>query len=358
MKILIDIGHPGDVHTFRNFYKKMSLLGHEFLVIAREREFIESLLRTYNIEAVSRGKGKNSIVGKLTYMLYADMYILRNALQFKPELSISFSSPYAAQVATLLHIPHIALNDTEHTDRAHKRFTYPFSDVIMTPASYQHDLGIKQVRLNCVIEYFYLHPKFYTPDPLIFEFLGISADTPYAILRFVSWQAFHDVNQKGLNIEEKRKIIEILSRKYRVFISSENQLEEEFSQYRIKIPPERMHDALAFSSLFVGESGTMASESALMGVPVVYVNSLPLMCYLKLEQEYGILKHFKTGEGVLEYVASLLETRDLKVNTKIKRDLMTKDFINPTEFLVWFVENYPDSMQIMKDNPDYQNNFR
>jgi len=27
-------------------------------------------------------------------------------------------------------------------------------------------------------------------------------------------------------------------------------------------------------------------------------------------------------------------------------------------FLVWFIENYPESNKIMKENPDYQYNFR
>ena len=82
------------------------------------------------------------------------------------------------------------------------------------------------------------------------------------------------------------------------------------------------------------------------------------MCYLKLEQEYGILAHFKSGDGVLEHVKSLLNVPNLKAEIEIKRNLMIKDFINPTEFMVWFIETYPDSLRIMQENPDYQYNFR
>ena len=32
--------------------------------------------------------------------------------------------------------------------------------------------------------------------------------------------------------------------------------------------------------------------------------------------------------------------------------------IDITAFLVWFVENYPVSAKIMKENPDYQNRFK
>ena len=34
------------------------------------------------------------------------------------------------------------------------------------------------------------------------------------------------------------------------------------------------------------------------------------------------------------------------------------DKIDVTAFLVWFVENYPESFRIMKENPDYQLNFK
>lgn len=358
MKILVDIGHPGHVHYFRNLWKSLTDKGHEFLFIARDREVIIQLLEKYNIKYLNRGKGSDTKIGKLLYMLYADAFLLKASIKFKPDLLLSFGSPYAAQVARLMNKPHLALNDTEHTDKTHKLFTYPFSDVILTPATYQNDLGKKHIRLDCTIEYFYLHPKYYIPDSSIYELLNITPETKYAIVRFVSWNAFHDVNQHGLSLTQKRKIINLLSKKYKVFISAERELEQEFAEFQIKIPPHRMHDALAFASLFVGESGTMASESALLGTPVVYINSLPLMCYLKLEQDHGILKYFSSGDGVYEYLEQIIQNKDLKAQATQNRDLMVQNFINPTDFLGWFIENYPNSKKIMQENSDYQYNFK
>jgi len=358
MKIIIDIGHPGHVHYFRNLYATLSQKGHEFLFISRKREVIEKLMQFYEIQYISRGKGKNSKWGKLAYMIYADFFILKASLKFNPDLFLSFSSPYAAQTAFIMGVPHIALNDTEHTDKIHKRFTYPFTKAIITPMSYQNNLGVKQIRLNCVIETLYLHPNQFNPNPSIYELLGLPNKGKYAIIRFVSWNAFHDTNQQGLSIQLKRQIIKLLEIHYKVFISSETKIEPEFEEYQIKIPPERMHDALAFASVFVGESGTMASECEQLGVPTIYVNSLPLMCYLNLAQEHGILKHFKNDEGVLKHLEILIKTAKLKDNVREKRDSMIKDFINPTKFLAWFIENYPDSFETMRINPEYQYHFR
>ncbi len=82
------------------------------------------------------------------------------------------------------------------------------------------------------------------------------------------------------------------------------------------------------------------------------------MCYLKLEQDNGILKHFPSSNGVLDYVKQLVEIKNLKKDAQLKSDIMKKDFIDPTAFLVWFIENYPKSESIMKEDPNYQYRFQ
>ena len=99
MKILIDIGHPAHVHYFRNLIKIMEAKGHTFFVSARNRSIVHYLLKKYNIPFWDRGKGRNNILGKLLYMFEADIKLFQKSLQFKPDIFISFASPYAAQVA-------------------------------------------------------------------------------------------------------------------------------------------------------------------------------------------------------------------------------------------------------------------
>lgn len=358
MKILIDIGHPKDVHDFKNFIKIMSHKGHKIKIIARNRDVVFSLLDSYGIAYTKRGTGRDSRFGKLLYMIIADIKIFFVALRFKPSVFLSFSSPYAAQVAFIMRKPHIAINDTEHTDATHSIFTYPFSQNIITPQTYQNSLGFKQVRINSIIEGFYLHKNYYNPNQQNLNELGLYENKNYVIIRFVSWNAHHDYGQSGLSLELKRELIKLLSLKYKVFISSEGRLDKEFEPYRINISPNKMHDVLNYASLFIGESATMAAECAYLGTPAVYINSLPLMCYLKLEQENGILKHFSSSEGVLEYVEALIEDENLKSNTIERSNQMKQSFIDPTAFLVWFIENYPSSTKIMKENPVYQYNFK
>lgn len=358
MKILIDIGHPGHVHYFKNLIKDLEKKGHEFLIIARDRDVIIRLLEKLKLPYINRGKGSNSIVGKLFYMLKADLQIIRASMKFKPDLFLSFSTPYAAQVSSLLGKPHIALTDTEHEDNVLSKFTYPFTEVILTPESYLNDLGAKHIRFNNVVEGLYLHKDYFQPDHNIKEVLGLKEQDEYAIIRFVSWNAHHDVGHKGLDSKTKTELIKILQSRFKIFISSEGDLPKEFLPYKIKISPEKMHDVLAGASLFIGESATMASESALLGTKAVYINSLPLMGYLKLEQNLGLLKHFNSSDGVVEYIGDLVNQKNLKIDAKNKSDEMQKDFINPTRFLEWFIENYPSSMATMIKDSDYQLEFK
>jgi len=54
----------------------------------------------------------------------------------------------------------------------------------------------------------------------------------------------------------------------------------------------------------------------------------------------------------------LLSNSDLKKEWLIKRKVLFDSKVNVSEFLVWFIENYPESAKIMKENPDYQYKFK
>ena len=41
-----------------------------------------------------------------------------------------------------------------------------------------------------------------------------------------------------------------------------------------------------------------------------------------------------------------------------RREKLLSDMIDVTSFMTWFVENYPESIRILKENPDYQFRFK
>ncbi len=356
MKIFIDIGHPAHVHYYRNMVKIMQSRKHEFLITARNRPNIFELLRNENLAFYGRGKGAKSLAGKLLYLLYADIYLLIKALVFKPDMFISFTSPYAAHVSKILRKPHISFDDTEHARLGQLSYR-PYTEAIITPSCYTKNIGNKQIRFNGYMELCYLHPKRFKPDSNIFNLLGINADDKYILFRFVSWNASHDIGQNGLDFKAKLLLIETLSEVAKIFISSEGELPENLKPYQLKTTPEKIHDVMAFAALFIGEGATMASECAMLGTPAIYVNSLTAGT-IEDQQRLGLLFSFRNAEGVLEKSMELLNQPKLRTEFQTRRLKMLEDKIDVTAFMVWLIENYPESIKTMKTNPDYQNIFK
>jgi predicted glycosyltransferase len=227
---------------------------------------------------------------------------------------------------------------------------------------YAHpSLGKKEIKYAGYHELAYLHPKHFAPDESVLDLLGVNNNEKYIILRFVAWKATHDYGHKGITYLNKLKAIHEFGRYAKVFISSESELPDDLVKYRIKIPPDKMHDALAFSCLLFGESSTMAEEGAMLGVPSIYLNEKGTHYTNHLERAYDLIYNFAENESdqneAIEKGIELLKS-NVKDEWQKRRDRMLADKIDVTAFLVWFVENYPDSEQIMRNNPDYQWRFK
>jgi predicted glycosyltransferase len=356
MKIFIDIGHPAHVHYFRNFINTMQSNGHVFLISARNRSIIHYLLKTYNIAYFNRGRGRNSLLGKILYMLVADYRILKRIRKFNPDLLMSFASPYAAHTAWMLRKPHIAFTDTDEAKLGIFSFL-PFCKIVLTPKSFKKDFDKKHFRFNSFMELGYLAPKYFTPNSDILELMGVKKDEKYIIIRFVSWKAIHDFNECGFSVEDKIALVNELKKHAKVFISSEEELDGELNKYKLNVPPERMHDALAFAALQIGEGATTASECVMLGVPAIYVNSLNAGT-LEEQSAYNLLYNYRNTEGVLDKALEILNDNKYEEIHKSSRLKLISEKIDLTAFMIWFVENYPDSIHAFQEDSDsIQSNF-
>jgi len=355
-KILIDVGHPAQVHQFKYLYRDLKDNGYEVLFVAKDKEVSEYLLKAFDIEYLIIDKTKKGIFSKIINLpkVYLKMYKIIK--EFNPDVILSRFSFQSSHLAFFLGIPHVGFTDTEHVNLSDK-LTVPFVDVKITANSYLKNLGNNHFRYNGNIELFYLHPNRFKPDIKIKKELGLNIDERYAIVRFVSWDAHHDIGKKGMSDKIKYELVEKLSQHVKVFITSENELPSEFEKYRINIKPDRMHHALAFAYIYVGEGGTMASEAACLGTPSVYVNELN-MGYLDEEVEYGLLYSFRNLDGVIEKVMEIVANHDVenKYKYKLKKYLSSK--IDVSSFVYWFIENYPQSINILTENPEYQLKFK
>lgn len=357
MNILIDIGHPAHVHMFRRFAVEMRSRGHRVLFTCRDKEFEVRLLGAFGFDFVNFGRKSTSTFGKMLDLLRFDWKEWRVAQRFKPDVFVSHGSITASHVAWLTSRPHIAFEDTFNLEQI--RLYEPFTSVILT-SQYDHPLhSPKVLRYAGYNELLYLHPNRFKPDAAVLAELGLREGEKFAIMRFVSWNATHDRGHCGLSMENKRLAIAEFSKYAKVFISSEKPLPDEFEPYRFPVPPERMHDAMAFASLVFGESATMVSEGVMLGVPGVYTDSTGRLYTDELEHKYGLCFNFSENpDGQRSAIDKGVELLRRGERTLPNYPQMLDEHIDPTAFLCWFIENYPDSERTMRANPDYQFRFK
>ncbi|MEI6946257.1 DUF354 domain-containing protein [Paraflavisolibacter sp. H34] len=343
MKILIDINHPAHVHYFRNFSRIMKEKGHDTLFVSRNKEMEHKLLGLYGIPYIGRGKGKTGKLGKFLYMMYADLKLMEISRKFKPDVFLNFLHPYPSQVARMLGKVSLVFSDTEHA-RLHHQLTVPFATKVFTPSCYRIDLGQKQVRFNGFMELAYLHPNYFTPDRGILELLGVQEGEKYVIVRFVSWAAAHDFGHTGMSLENKKRVVRLLSKYARVFITSEGELPEELEQYRIRIPFDKMHDAIYYSSLLFGESATMASEAAVLGTPSIFIDNDGRGYTDEEQKKYGIVFNFTERpddqEKAIEKALEIMQDSAGKDRYRAIRQRLLNECIDTTQFMVSEVLKY------------------
>jgi len=64
------------------------------------------------------------------------------------------------------------------------------------------------------------------------------------------------------------------------------------------------------------------------------------------------------SELMFKKMDELLSLPDLKAEWQRRRQKMLSENIDYSKFLTWFIENYPDSRDIIRNNPDYQWQFK
>ena len=351
MKIMVGVGHPKHVHFWKNIVNNLEKNGHEVEIVARKKDITLYLLDVYGFKYEIIGKNYKGLMKKAYGMLETDLKLLRVAKKFKPDIFLG-GAPYLAHISKLVGKPHIDFSDTEHADLT-LWLSFPFSTVICTPSCFKKKINTKKhITYNGYKELAYLHPNYFKQDPSILDDLGLSKDDKFIVFRFVSWSASHDIGQHGF--VNRQEMVEKFKDYGSIFITSEQKLGKVLEEYRISVPPERMHDLLYYATMYIGEGAAMASESAVLGTPAIYVNTLRLGYLDEQEKRYGLVYNFsnpKTAQkDALAKAVELLEDGNLKNKWQRKRKKLLSEKVDVTKFVTDFIENYPESFKEWKAN--------
>jgi predicted glycosyltransferase len=219
----------------------------------------------------------------------------------------------------------------------------------------------KRVTYSGYHELAYLHPENFNADLKIIEKYELKPKS-YFIVRLVKLTASHDTGKEGLKKELLNRIISKLSTVGKVYITSEQELDESLQPYRLQVNPLDIHHILAFAKLYIGDSQTMAAEAGVLGTPFIRYNDfVGKIGYLnELERKYVLGYGFKTNESneMIKELERMITNQDLEAEWLIKKNKMLNENINLAEFMNWLFEKYPESIKILKESPNYEERFK
>jgi len=334
VRIVVDIGHPAQVHFFKNFIRIMESRGHQVFITASEKDVTRALLDAYDFRFINLGHPGSSLLRKIVNVPINDLRMYQMVRKLDPDIFVGMASVRAAHVAWLMRKPSVIFDDDE--------YTYPFyrwfASSICVFSGFKLE-GKKVKKIPAYKELAYLHPNWFLPP-------GNSlTEDPITLLRFVSWGAFHDVGQCGFALDFKRKLVSELEKHSQVFISSEALMPADLEKYRIAIRPEEMHRFLSNIKLLVSDSQTMTTEAAVLGIPAIRCNSFvginDMGNFVELEKKYGLIFNYRDPDTALSKAVELLKEQNTYDTWQKKRAILLQDKIDITSYMVEYIENYP-----------------
>ena len=105
----------------------------------------------------------------------------------------------------------------------------------------------------------------------------------------------------------------------------------------------QVHHLMARASLLVGESATMASECAVMGVPGVFISKTSRGYIDDQQARYGLVKHYthEQQDAAVAAIEAMLEDPNLEMRASQARKTMLAERIDVTAWMIDFFEKRP-----------------
>jgi hypothetical protein len=373
MNVLIEIVHPAHFYYYRDTIANLKRDGHKVIVAIVTKDVLEDVVRQSGVEYVNicpKPHKKYGKIGVAYDMVMRDLRMLWLAVRHRVDI-ITGSTIETAHIGWLLRKPNINIGeDDAAVVMKYIKQIKPFVGIRLTPDCTDNGpIEPKSIHFPGYYKTAYLRPGYFTADAAVSARYGVDVTKPYFLIRFSALNAHHDKGIKGISNEIAERLVKILEPFGTIYITSERPLEPQFEKYRIKINPLDMHHVMAYASLYIGDSQTMAAEAGVLGVPFVRFNDfVGRIGYLReledvYELGYGIHasvlpadSDIRRNDGTLQpsgveelykRVEQLVSmpSAERKALFQSRRQSMLSDKVDCAKFLTWFIENYPQSAE-------------
>jgi len=345
MRVLVDILHPAHVHVFGALARELNSRGHEIRFTLREKECARDLLdqRGLYYQTLSRQRQGYGLAGEF---LERSARMWRVISEFRPHFLAGIMGPSITTVGRMRRLlardrARIAVFYDTEIARLTNSVVYPLADYVCTPDCYQLPVNGNHITYPGYHELAYLHPHRFTPDPEVVRRAGIDPNSRYFMVRFVSYKATHDLGTVGLRDEQKVRLVTGLAKHGHVYVSSEGALPPELEQHRLHITVSDIHHVIAHARLLAGESATMASEAAVLGVPAVYISPYGRGYTDDEEARYGLVRNFTGPRFYEDWVSATIALacdEDSPARARAARARLLEQKVDVTAWIAEFFE--------------------
>ena len=367
MRFLFYFIHPAKCHAFRITINELLNRGHRVDVAIISKDIVEDLVKSEGWDYHNLFPEGRRIPNLHTYLnaavnSFRTLYRLLKYTRGK-KYDLIITDDLVTLTARLKRTPVIFFTDDDLKAVPESVVLIATANYVLCPSvSYMGFFKYKKIGYPGLKSLAHLHPNSFTPDVAKLSPELQSLAKKYFLIRCVSATSTHDVGKRGLVDDLLVSIVNLLSEHGKVIINSQRDLPEALQKYVYPIDKMNMSHYIYYSRLFISDSTTMCAEAAVLGTPAVEIDDwyADFEQYKILSDKYGLLKGFFPGNDreIIGYLNELLNNQNLDSEFQMKRENFLKDHIDLSKFMIWLFENYPDSVKVVKENPDCFEDFK
>ena len=324
MRVLFFIVHPAKYHLFKNTFKLLQSDGCEFEVVISNKDILSKLLTTANIPFTDIFPRGRKIPG-LPFYLSAGINLIRtlwrlNRFTTGKKYDAFVTDDVLTILGRLKGVPAIAFTDNDITTIPKVKSIFRFADKIIAPHSTNlGEFESKKISFRGNKALAHLHPKYFSPDPSVINKYNLSGRR-LLIIRLASLTANHDLHgNAGITDSDLHDIFEIVPSTYTIIICAERSVPEKYERYISQINENDFTQVLAQADFFIGDSGTMATEAAVCGVPNILINNVAKKCGVHMEmKEHKLQEYFDDYSNARATFREMVSDPDIKRKYKMR----------------------------------------
>jgi uncharacterized protein len=357
---LFELNHPCHAHLFKHVIRRLKNKGYRVDTFIKSNKLIQFILDSEGISYKIQGQKRNNLLFKAIKQIAFTRQITKLYRQnnYSLAIGVSISIALASRFSGLSSL--VLDDDDKKATPLFASLAHQNASLLIRPdcLSYEGQFS-NTIYHNSLHELAYLHPSVFKPDNSVLKEQGLKAGESFFIIRLSALKAHHDIGKHGITNKVLKQLIALLNEHGKVIVLDEE--EKIFlGMESLKISQQKIHHLIAFANLVISDGQTMCSEAACLGVPSVRINDFVGMIsnLEELENRWKLSFGFRPehSDQALHKIKEILETSGEIFKTR--RDKLLQEKIKFTDFLEWMIINYPESVKIMKENPDFQYNFK